>query len=304
MEYCIGQQPQIEYLFQFQTEFIQRFHNQSYFSLFWANSFSHNEMNMPTVMDDRIRNFLGNIEPYLNSTVVIFFSDHGMRFGKARETYVGWLEERMPFIYIYFPPSFQAAHPSWVHNFRANKNKLTSPFDFHVTLQDLLYGQQLQPPAGCPKCGSLFAPVPHNRSCDDAAITSHWCTCSVDDSSDSISDSHIVAAAHVAIGSINEFLQKNLDQVKNDSRCATLSLSKVMSVRSKVGAGFIMFRKREHIIVFETEPSKAVFEVTVPESSVKVGSVAEISRINMYGSQSACVQGSSLLKLFCFCVKK
>ncbi|KAK7580106.1 hypothetical protein V9T40_000735 [Parthenolecanium corni] len=304
MEYCIGPQPQIEYLFQFNTEFIQRFHNRSYFNLFWSNSFSHNEMNMPTIMDDRIRNFLADIEPYLNSTVVVFFSDHGMRFGKARETYVGWLEERMPFIYFYFPPSFQAAHPSWVRNFRANKNKLTSPFDFHATLQDLLYGQQLQPAAGCPQCGSLFNPVPHNRSCDDAGITSHWCTCSVADSSESVSDPHVVAAAHVAIGSINELLQKSVDQIKNDSSCAILSFSKVMSVRTKVGGGFAIFRRREHIIVFETEPSKAVFEVTVPEGSVKISNVAEISRINMYGSQSACVKGGSLLKLFCFCVKK
>jgi hypothetical protein len=36
----------------------------------------------------------------LNKTVLFFLSDHGIRFGAVRETSVGKLEERLPFIII------------------------------------------------------------------------------------------------------------------------------------------------------------------------------------------------------------
>lgn len=204
----MGQIPQIEDLFQYMTEFVQRFHNRRYFNLIWANSFSHSALNMPSVMDDRIRQFHENIEDYLNSTVVIFYSDHGMRFGEIKRTHVGWLEERMPFIYFYLPPSFKTTYPRRYQNLLANKNKLTSPYDLYATLQHILYGQVRQPILGCPNCDSLFAPVPHNRSCDEAGISSQWCTCSVAPKSESDFDLQITAATHLAIMSINDFLEK------------------------------------------------------------------------------------------------
>lgn len=253
-------------------------------------------------MDDRIRTFFADIEPYLNSTVVVFFSDHGIRYGEIRNTFVGWLEDLMPFIYLYLPPSFQATHPSWVHNLRANKNKLTSAYDLYLTLQDLLYGQQLQPAEGCLHCGSLFSPLPHNRSCADAGIPSHVCPCFADERLESVSKTKILDAAVNTIKNINELLQKNVNQLEEGYRCAWLSLKKVISVRSKKATGMATDHKREDIIDFEVEPSMAVFEVTVPHGTVEVSN-KEISRINAYGNQSACVK-SSLLNPFCFCVKK
>lgn len=128
-------------------------------------------------MDDRIQNFLQDIEPYLNSTVVVFFSDHGFRMGDFRSTYVGWQEDKTPFIYFHLPPSLKKSHPQWVRSLQENKNKLASPFNLHATLKDLLFEDVSEAPTGCPKCGTLFAPVPNNRSCADAAIDESWCPC-------------------------------------------------------------------------------------------------------------------------------
>lgn len=255
-------------------------------------------------MDDRISTFFADVEPYLNSTVVIFFSDHGRRFGDIRRTFVGWLEEQMPFIYIYLPPSLKKAHPSWVDNLRANKNKLTSAFDLHLTLQDLLYGHQLQHAAGCPRCGSLFSPLPHNRSCADAGIPRHECPCYADGGLESTSKPGIVAAARNTVKCINKLFQESIYEVKSGYRCGNLSLRTVMWVRSKKVVDFATFDKRENIIAFQVDPSWAVFEVTVPENTVEVDSTREVSRITMYRDESACVNGSSLLRPFCFCVKK
>ncbi len=301
MEYCVGQYPYIEYLFSFMTEFVQRHHDRPYFNLFWANSYSHNELNMPSIMDDRIRRFLEDIKDYLNSTIVVFFSDHGMRFGSIRETYVGWLEERMPFIYFGLPPSFKAVYPQKYENLIANKNRLTSPFDLHATLQDVLHGRVIATPKGCPKCGSLFAKVPWNRSCEDAAITPHWCTCSVADESSANDDPAVAAYAHIAIASINEFLGKRSVEIEPSFRCAVLTLDKVVSVRSRFAG--LLKKKRDYVIVFQVKPSGGLYETTF-RNDEKYDGVSSISRINMYGRQSSCVKGDNLMRLFCFCILK
>lgn len=79
------------------------------FGLFWMNSFSHEEVNCPSSMDDDFVEFLEGMETggYLDNTIVIFFSDHGFRFGKIRLTHTGWMEERLPFVYIWIPHSFR-----------------------------------------------------------------------------------------------------------------------------------------------------------------------------------------------------
>lgn len=301
--YCIGQYPQIEYLFQYMTEFVQRFHNRRYFNLFWANSFSHSALNMPSVMDDRVKQFLESIDGYLNSTVVIFFSDHGMRFGSIRKSFVGWLEERMPFLYFHLPPSFKRAYPRRYENLLANKNRLTSPFDLYATLLEFLHGRVHRPILGCPKCDSLFAPVAYNRSCNDAGISSEWCTCSVAQNSESVSDLKITAAVHLAIIRINKFLRMNKDKLNEGFKCASLSLSKIISVRSKIRNEGSTMSQKEFIIVFQTKPSEAVLEITLPENVTEAINEKKISRIDKYGEQSSCVKGEAKMKLFCFCEK-
>lgn len=79
------------------------------FGLFWMNSFSHEEVNCPASMDDDFAEFLEGMEAggYLDNTVVVFFSDHGFRFGKIRQTHTGWMEERLPFVFVWVPRNFR-----------------------------------------------------------------------------------------------------------------------------------------------------------------------------------------------------
>ena len=42
----------------------------------------------------------------LNKTDLFFLSDHGIRFGAIRQTSVGKLEERLPFMILIFPDWF------------------------------------------------------------------------------------------------------------------------------------------------------------------------------------------------------
>lgn len=301
MNYCMGIQPQAEYLFQYNTDLVQRLQYRPYFNLFWTNSYSHNEVNMPSIMDDRVHRFLEDIQPYLNSTIVLFFSDHGSRFGPIRETYVGWLEERLPFLYFWIPPSFRAAYPHKFANLIANRNRLISPFDVHATLQDILYGQVVQIPDACSTCDSLFKKAVWNRSCEDAGITAHWCTCfSDEDRFSSTGDPAVVNAVQLVIQNINDFIAQNSKYVKSDSKCAVINLKKIVTVRSRHRNG-AFFSKMEYTAVFEVQPSGGLFEFTWSQGS-RIGGLESISRINLYGDQSACVTSNSELKKYCFCV--
>ncbi len=47
----------------------------------------------------------------MNNTFVIFFGDHGYRYGSLRQTAQGKLEERMPLNLIFAPKRFLENHP-------------------------------------------------------------------------------------------------------------------------------------------------------------------------------------------------
>lgn len=63
-------------------------------------------------------------------------------------------------------------------------------------------------------------------------------------------------------------------------------------------------QNKEFIIVFQTEPSKAVFEIVIPERANKAIDIENINRINVYDSQGSCVEEGIKMKLFCFCERK
>lgn len=134
---CLGFQKYADYIFQYAIDFATAYKDDPFFGLFWSNSFSHEKISDPSGMDDRVEYYLKELENrgVLNTSAVIFFSDHGMRFGSFRKTVNGWFEERLPFMFIWLPEWFKDKHPEFVRSLRVNKNRLTSPFDIHMTLK-------------------------------------------------------------------------------------------------------------------------------------------------------------------------
>lgn len=103
LKYCLGFYHYAEYIYQYAIDFATVYKNDPYFGLFWINTFSHNILSDPSAFDSRTKEFLKDLEKksILENHMVVFLSDHGMRFGKVRELHTGWLEERMPFIFIW-----------------------------------------------------------------------------------------------------------------------------------------------------------------------------------------------------------
>lgn len=298
LKVCLGPKPAADHIIEYAVDFAQTFSENPFFSLFWMNSFSHNDLNTPSAMDGRILKFFQDLKRTgaLNNTIVLFLSDHGMRFGKIRETYIGWIEERLPFVYFWIPESFKKAFPAKYHSLKINAERLTSPYDVHVTLKELL-GIEANGTKACPTCQSLFQDVPWNRSCTDAGVTDHWCTCA-EYKVLSTESGPVRNIARFVLGQLNSLVDNGKSYLVNGTKCASLSIKKILSLRSKV------FSKKfsgyeEYVILFETLPGNALFEATVAHKhTFKL--MDTISRVNAYGGQSKCIKDSFLQK-YCFC---
>ena len=92
------------------------------------------------IMDVPYFNFLSSVfEENLNkNTLILFFSDHGLRFGKLRETHSGEMENRLPFMFIHLPDHFNQTYEEHLNQ---NQHRLTTPFDIHASLTHLVDGK-------------------------------------------------------------------------------------------------------------------------------------------------------------------
>ncbi|RZC40976.1 DUF229, Sulfatase, and/or Phosphodiest domain containing protein, partial [Asbolus verrucosus] len=267
MMYCTGPETTGERMLNIVKDFVITFKDSPSFSLFWMNSFSHNSLNAASRMDDKIKQFWEEItyEGVLNNSFVIFLSDHGLRCGQFRETAMGWLEERLPFIYVWIPDRFKQKYPSEFINFKRNVHKLTTPFDLYMTLQHLLilenFIYEMKPSRGCPNCKSLFTEIESERSCNDAGIAQHWCTCADFSPLDEQDEPIVDNACHFVIEQVHSIIDANSE----DDQCATYSLQKVI----KAGVFKSYNDEKYLLLIIETKP-KALFETTLGYHGVTI----------------------------------
>ncbi|ODM97355.1 hypothetical protein Ocin01_09323, partial [Orchesella cincta] len=119
--------------------------------------------------DKFISNFLETVNK--TNTLLVFMSDHGDRYGKFRETSLGWYEDKLPTMWIYLPPLIREKFPSWDQSLKINSRRLSSHFDLYHTFTD-------NPLPECPqKRAKLFTAMLENRTCEDAGIPSAYCPC-------------------------------------------------------------------------------------------------------------------------------
>lgn len=100
---CLGNQRPIDAIFKYMKKFIRSFHS-PYFSFFWTSSLTHDFINYPLLIDEDLNNLLLTMkkEKYLEKTVLLLLSDHGMRFGSYRQTtFQGMVEERQRKLFIH-----------------------------------------------------------------------------------------------------------------------------------------------------------------------------------------------------------
>lgn len=321
---CVGSRPRHQVMLDYTKDFVNKYNstNPSFIFSFHAE-LSHDSINLIGVADEDITNWLKSMKTsgLLNNTVLIMMSDHGNRFAEIRNTLQGKLEERLPFFSFVFPDWFKRKYKGAYHNFQNNVKRLTTPFDVHETLQDLLHLQMkgiIKKPAHS-RAISLFNRIPEHRSCSDAFIEPHWCSCLSWKALNDTTSEEVIRASRAVLEAINKFTKdyRNI--------CAELRIEEVKwSAKLVPQKNLLHFKSNKdtdgfvadlsantkitndmYQVKIITSPNDAVYESSVlydfvaNEFRVKL---SDISRVNKYGEQARCIyKENPELRKFCYC---
>ncbi|KAH8293277.1 hypothetical protein KR018_006727, partial [Drosophila ironensis] len=311
MKYCLGRRVANSYIYDYCRQFMQRFvAERPIWGMFWSNHFSHDDTFMLSGMQHKILTDLLNFERdgAFEHTIMVFFSDHGARFGPLMKMKEGFLEERLPMMFIYLPPWFRRKYPQYAAALAKNQNRLSSNFDLYNTLRHILQiarkqqGSKISWSFDCPQCQSLFFPLPVNRSCSEAGIVEEYCTCH---KYVEIPESPVSwLLARMVVQRINEYLWHYHLQ----DRCSNLTLRHVNATELRTDnlheklvmqTGFRHYHSK-----FQVHQNYGEFFATVlfnENTGALNVNVELISRISMYGNDSVCVE-NKIHKLYCICL--
>lgn len=310
---CMGGRRTVDVLLEYIRKLLPLMSNEKFFAFFWAVTMTHDLFNMPMLLDEDIKQLLTTFESsgVLNRTIVLLMSDHGIRWGSFRKTYQGMMEERLPLLIALYPTWFKQKYPEAIANMELNAKRLTTPFDVHATMLDLLDLRQIKnkrlrkrtaelndPDTSVPRSISLFLPIPMNRTCENAGIASHWCSCHQRQELPT-NDARVQRAARYIVKLIN-------DRLKDHPQCRVLYLNSILDatvaqphhkIVKELG---ISDYSIDITLRLQTKPGLGLFESTVRMSSYGTALTGTISRINLYSSQSYCIDDYAL-KMFCYC---
>ncbi|XP_030384445.1 uncharacterized protein LOC115631749 [Scaptodrosophila lebanonensis] len=312
VDVCMGGRRTADVLLEYIRKFLPRLKSEAFFSFFWTVTLTHDMLNTANLLDRDIEGLLQLMDRsgVLNRTLVLLMSDHGLRWGSFRYTYQGMMEERQPLLMALYPRWLQTLYPEAVANLQLNAKRLTTHFDLHATMLQLLDMSNLnaanlqrraaefrEPDSTLPRGISLFLPVPVERTCEQAGIAAHWCTCHQKQEM-MTNDARVQRAARYVVRLIN-------DRLRGHAQCRTLYLNSILQAFMAAPHHKIIKEVTNDFSVdvtlrLQTKPGLGVFESTVRMSSYAATLTGTISRINLYGSQSYCISDNAL-KMFCYC---
>ncbi|XP_015929461.2 uncharacterized protein [Parasteatoda tepidariorum] len=312
---CLNSELEMDLINNYLRNFVKTMDNRPHFAFAMHSTLTHDVLNYASYADAPTARLLKALDDdgSLNNTLLIMFSDHGIRYSDIRFTYIGKFEERMPFMYIHIPKWFLKQHPNIEKNLLINQGRLITLFDIHATLKHVLNLKQDLYETTDELGLSIFNEIPDSRTCEDANIRPHWCPCTSFDAI-SLNDKTVVNVAGAIVRHINEML------LPFSNVCSVLDLKEITdALRGLPNSIVLKFRGLaennstilklgstpptlgDYLITLKTHPGDAMFESTVRYDEVSnIPNVLDISRINMYGKQSWCID-SPRLKLYCYC---
>lgn len=330
---CIGSIPLHRMWLQNGRQFMTTYSDVPRFLLMHQSLLSHDDINLVDVEDDDLSAHLEHMstEGHFDDALVIVMADHGHRFAKLRETHQGQLEERMPFFSISLPKTLRETVKGrkMLENLKANAEKLTSPFDIHASLMDILNLDTTSDfdtvqSAKTQRSLSVFRPIPEGRTCSEAGIEPHWCTClSWKNAMETAEDRKLTRRiANAVVREINKEIAVEKDM------CAPLKLAKILDAKKllpdhdllayknvKDADGFVPDLSGSTKAAFahyqlkiQTTPGVAIYEITLfydmLDDSIRLDFGA-MSHVNKFGDTPHCIIDKNYyLATFCVCFDK
>lgn len=299
---CIGSQLGMTFLLNNAFKIASSMSDHLYMGMFWSTSLTHDFVEYPRFGDGDLRDFFDtfNKSGELNRTILILMSDHGIRWGKFRDTYQGGQEDRLPMLRFIIPEWFAKMYPKAVRNLKENSLRFTTPYDLHETLLDLTNpAEQLndnsiesRTVASRDRRGmSLFLEIPENRTCQTAGVPQEYCACHDVRQTLAVDDANVVQAAKVLIESLNAMLSSY-------PMCANLMLHQINKATVEMRSD--KSSKKDYELQVTTVPGYAKFEAIVRQTDGHFKMAGSVSRLNLYGLQSICVNDAKM-KLLCYC---
>uniref|UniRef100_A0ABM0MAZ9 Uncharacterized protein LOC100375624 n=1 Tax=Saccoglossus kowalevskii TaxID=10224 RepID=A0ABM0MAZ9_SACKO len=212
---CDGAKLQHKVMFDYLKEFQVKYKNIRKFGFMFLTELTHGNMNMIHLADNDLYNYLTEMYSthHFDNTLFVMFGDHGARYTTIRATLQGRLEERLTFMSVFVPKAIRQSHPELYINLKDNSNRLTTPFDWHAMLKDVLNYSVNNTDT---KAISLFKEISADRSCHDAGVDTHWCACldwtSVDTTTSKVQ--HAAAEFLKAINNLTESVRKQCARLK------------------------------------------------------------------------------------------
>uniref|UniRef100_A0A2C9K0A8 Uncharacterized protein n=1 Tax=Biomphalaria glabrata TaxID=6526 RepID=A0A2C9K0A8_BIOGL len=320
---CLGSTPKSTALLEYVADVFHAYPlSRRKWMLSFLSELSHDAQNLAlSQLDAEMYRHIKKLhtENYLDNALFIMFADHGARFTRLRNVEQGKLEERLPYFGMRFPKWFVKKYPEILRNVQINSKRLTTPFDVHETLLDILHWTGDQRGDLTKRGISLFREIPSSRTCHDAHIDPHWCVC-LQWRPVTLNSSIVQKIKDEIITTFNQFTESKRHL------CAVLQVRQVISafimgVNDEVlrlidtndggrGRFGLMVDKATHTLAYyqvtlETRPGGGRFEATVTHDLVKnviTLDKKDISRTNRYGNDPHCVMDTNpFLRPFCYC---
>ncbi|KAI8776133.1 uncharacterized protein LOC106069867 [Biomphalaria glabrata] len=316
--FCIGNTPETMFHFDYLNTFLETVQGNPYLAILFLKKLTHDDTTRNNMADLHTYNFYKLLQDSgkLNNTLLISFSDHGPRWGAIRESANGIVEGRAPYAIFTFPNWFIQKYPDVVENFQKNTKRLTTHFDTHATLRDLLYfkARKKSPLAPSVRGQSLFQEIPRNRTCSDASIPMEFCLCG----QETMIDLHV--SSNISRG-LADIVVSAVNRKPNSSVCSLLRLKAVLQIRTANVSSLNTRDVRLFKVKVQTVPGDAIYEGTVQTKfctdaellynlaqlwkgnlsnplHVKVGD--SIDRLNLYSGQADC-ELNPFNKPYCYC---
>ena len=321
--FCVGPKAVHKHGLDYTMEFYEKYRGFPKFSISVIASVSHNSLNNMQLIDNDLYQFLISFETkgQRNNTLLIILGDHGPRISQFRASISGKLEESLPFASVLVPKWFPQKHKDLYEALTYNSDILTSHFDFYPTLKHTLSYPSL--PKSIKTGQSLFTKLdPETRTCKSAGIPDHFCPC-LQYKEMSVKDPEVQTLARLSVQYINGLISVSS---RTKELCYNLKLLNVKRAgkrkpnwkvqhfsfsrwNSRCPTCALVFDKKladtssqQYEIILSVHPSGAIFEVTVTVCQGKSQVDSNISRLNKYGNQPACIAKEfPSLRPYCYC---